>query len=680
MKQSVRTYLMVLFMLFSAGESYAVLNAPALRCVNVQATGDVEISWVIPGDPGAVFDAYLVYYATSAAGPFNLIGTINTYASSSWIHVGANAQVQQGFYYMVTRSDAPLYEYSVPSDTLSSMKLMVSNPLNGTAVLNWNPLHAPVLASSGLYNIYYEFPAGIWNSAGTTSINAFTDTIDICNGSIAFRVEQADAMGCFSLSSTDSDIFQNLIPPDIPVLDSVSVDPLSNDAVLGWQSSYAGDTEGYIIYQFTGGVWTPIDTVWGIGSTFYSYAASNAGTSAESYCIAAIDSCGTTSPLTGGHTTMLLQGVVDPCARAVNLSWSEYSGFPSGSLYYRVLVSENGDPYTIAGTTDSTVTTFVADSLNDGSTYCFLVQAIAPSGFSSSSQLVCLSVNLPDLPSFALIRYVSVETDGSAQICWVVDSTVFVTGYSLQRAAGPSGPWTGIDYKTYSGTGTFVFHDLNANADLQSMYYRLAVIDSCSNEGMYSPVARSLFLKGTPMDDLTNELIWNDYEGWPTGVSELQLFRSNDGIAGPLPVAVFFPGTQLHSDDVAAFYLGNGLFTYRMMALENAGNPYGYADTAWSNVAVVQQWPRLFMANAFAPEGYNTVYCPMGVFIDHSSYEFIIFSEGGEEVFHTTDFFACWDGSNDGGPAPGGVYHYILRLILPGEQEFLKRGHITLIR
>jgi len=675
-----QSYIWLMLFVGMSFQSFAALDAPSLRCVSVLNNGDVELTWVIPPDPGAVFDSYQIYYATSQSGPYALLATVSVYTQTTYTHVGANGQTTPGFYYMVTVSDAPTFQYSTPGDTLGSMRLTAANPLNGTAPLNWTLLHNPPLTTSGNYTVFFEFPAGIWNAAGTSTVNSFLDTIEICSSNINYRIEQSDISGCVSVSSIDGDVYQNLIPPEIPVLDSVSVDAASQNAVLGWQQSNTDDTEGYIVYIFTGSIWTPVDTVWGLTTTFYEYFSSLADTHAESYCIAAIDSCGNTSPLTGGHTTAFLSTTVDPCNRSVQLSWSAYSGFPGGVAAYEIYFSENGNTYTLLAATNATTTSYTASGLTDNSTYCFYVVAIAPGGFTSTSNISCKTVNFPDLPTYVYIRHASVNDDGSVYLKWVNDRNVCVLAYALQRSYGPDGPWSTVDYQVYTATPEYVYTDVAANANLQPVYYRVAVIDSCSNEAMYSDTARTIYLSGNPLSDLTNELFWNDAEGWPTGAIEYRLYRSIDNVPDPAPVATFTPGINFYIDDVALFYLSYGLFTYRLEGIEAPGNPLGYSDTTWSNILSIQQIPRLFVANAFAPEGYNKTFCPLGVYIDHTSYSFIVFNELGEEMFNTTDFYECWDGTNDGEPAPCQVYHYILRLTLPGGQDFTKRGHITLIR
>ena len=669
---------LILIFILSGLKSYSALDAPSLRCIDVKPNGDVEIFWVAPSDPTSVFDSYQIFYSSTAGGTFNLVATIPVYNQNSWIHLGANAQNVPGYYYMKTVSDAPAYQYSVSSDTLQTMLLNASNPLNGTAPLSWNSMHNPPLATWSNYNILYEYPAGNWNQAGTASAESFTDTIGVCNNHINYKITRNDISGCTSVSSIDGDIYQNIIPPRIPMLDSVSLNPITQKAVLGWQSSGSGDTKGYIIYRFTG-VWAPIDTVWGINTTTYENPNSAAATNSESYCIAALDSCSNTSPLTNGHSSIFLNSMVNACERKIELNWSSYIGF-QGIAKYIIYVSKNNGNWTILDSVLNSTLSYDVYNLDDDSNYCFFVKAISTNGYSSSSNRTCKTANFPNLPAYVYIRYASVNTDGSVDIKWVNDNSVNVNGFSLQSSLYDSGPWQSIDYRPFTATHEYFFNDITANANKHSTYYRVAVFDSCNNEAMYSNVVNTIFLSGKPLGDLTNELIWNEYDGWATGVNEYSLFRSIDNVPDIAPIITFTSGTQTYIDDVASFNLSHGLFSYRLIATEETGNPFGYIDTVFSNQLEIQQIPRLFIANAFSPTGYNKTFCPIGVYVDHTSYSFIIFNEFGKEMFNTTDFYECWNGTINGKPAPVGVYHYILQMTLPQDQHFTKRGHITLIR
>lgn len=656
----------------------AALQPPEIKCVEVLANFDVLLHWEIPPDPTSVFDEYQIYYSTSIAGPYNLLGSVNNYAQNSFLHVNANAHIQILYYYIVTRSDAPVYSYSIPSDTMASMRLVLSNPGNGTAVLNWNAMTQA--APLTVYEIFYEAPAGVWNFSGSTSNLNYVDTIYYCNQLIQYRIEVQDISGCKSISSADKSIFQNLIPPETPTLDSVSVDQPTQNAVLGWQISASGDTEGYIIYQFLSGIWTPIDTVWGAASNAYTNSSSSADNASESYSIAAIDSCGITSPICSPHSSIFLDAQLDVCADLIRLSWNDYIGMNPMADTYQLFSSVNGGPFSLITNLAPGMGSFDYAGLTDGSSYCFIMRATNSDGISSSSNLVCVNVVKPQLPSFTYLRYATVLDNGDIALACFLDSTVEVQGYMLQRAIDTTAAFTDIDFISYNGFGSFNFIDPDAISDHYSYFYRMMVVDSCGNLALASNYARSVFLEGEADAELYNNLFWNPYEKWPSGVENYFIERRVDGITDPSSPVSILPSSNSFIDDVSVYILSEGDFSYRITAIENALNPFGFIDTVRSNWVSIQQLPRLYIPNAFAPDGFNNTFKPLGVFIDHSSYSFTVFNKLGEEMFYTTDFFEPWDGYNDGSIVPLGVYVYILTLTLPSGFEFEKRGIITVVR
>ena len=52
---------------------------------------------------------------------------------------------------------------------------------------------------------------------------------------------------------------------------------------MNWNVNPSPDVDAYIVYQFNGAVWVPIDTVYGINNTNYTYLLSNAYLASEQY-------------------------------------------------------------------------------------------------------------------------------------------------------------------------------------------------------------------------------------------------------------------------------------------------------------------------------------------------------------------------------------------------------------
>ena len=63
---------------------------------------------------------------------------------------------------------------------------------------------------------------------------------------------QKDLSGCISTSNFDNALLRNIMPPQSPWLDSVTVLP-NGHAAMGWQASNSNDVIAYIIYKYESG-------------------------------------------------------------------------------------------------------------------------------------------------------------------------------------------------------------------------------------------------------------------------------------------------------------------------------------------------------------------------------------------------------------------------------------------
>ena len=256
--EELKRFISVIFFIVVSFMSFGQVASPEVKCLAVDAAGDVTVTWVPTTDPTGVFVEYRVY--ADNGGGFVQVGTESVLGVSSFNHLGANANANSIKYVVTSFSTAE----SVTQDTLSTIFLLVNNPGDGTALLIWNAMSTPALiTSSNWYMIYQEYPTNLWTLIDSTQYGAeiYRDTIMLCNETINYRIELADNSGCNSVSNIDGDILQDLIPPDAPVIDWVTVDTANGDAVINWTESNAVDASGYIILEFISGGWIIIDTV-----------------------------------------------------------------------------------------------------------------------------------------------------------------------------------------------------------------------------------------------------------------------------------------------------------------------------------------------------------------------------------------------------------------------------------
>ena len=142
---------------------------------------------------------------------------------------------------------------SIVLDTISTIFLTVNNPSDGTAVLQWNPMSTPPISSAhDWYYIYQEYPLGTWSLIDSTQYGNeyYRDTISICDAYLNYKIEVKDQSGCSSFSNIDGDQFQDMLPPNLPILNWVTVDTATGNAALNWNPSTSGDASAYIIFQF----------------------------------------------------------------------------------------------------------------------------------------------------------------------------------------------------------------------------------------------------------------------------------------------------------------------------------------------------------------------------------------------------------------------------------------------
>lgn len=413
------------------GCNVPVLLPPELKCVSVLANGNVTLSWKEVLDTAFIFNSYHIFSSTSSSGPFTEIDSIFSISQTTYTDINANANLSIIYYYIKTRTNCSGSIYSAPSDTLQTIKMNAVYTGIGTAALTWNSIHNPNLSTSlGWYHIYKEYPFGTWTMIDSTQSLNYTDTITVCHAKINYYVDIDDLLPCTSVSSIDSDIFEDRIAPIFPVIDSVSVNQVSGHSVIGWKASPSGDTKGYIIYENENSIWVPIDTVMGRTTTFYINSKphwSNPDSSSLSYCIAAFDSCKNTSRLDTNQSTIYLTSVYDICGRSATLNWTPYINMPHGLKGYNVYVSQNFGPMTLLATNSSSNLSFTQSSLANNTTYIYSVRAFNnPGSITSTSNEDTVYAYAPPKPKFVYLRYATVINSDYINIKALIDTS----GYS----------------------------------------------------------------------------------------------------------------------------------------------------------------------------------------------------------------------------------------------------------
>jgi gliding motility-associated-like protein len=676
---SYRVLLVVsgLFFHFSAA---AQPDPPQIRCVSVESNGNVTLSWIAPADTGADFNSYHIFYSNLPAGPFIPADSIFNYATLTTTLTSVNAGTSVLYFYIRTRESCCSL-YSVPSDTLRSMRMIVTPLSNQVVRLNWNRIHTPPLPTTlNTFTLSKELTTGAFTAFRTLTDTVTTDTNYYCSKFINFKVTQGDASGCSSVSSVDGDEFSDTQGPVATILDTVSVDPVSGLATISWLADTSADTKGYVIYQFNGTSYDSIGAVLGINTLFFTYPLSQADTQIEQFSIAPFDSCKNLGPLTGIHNTLLLQQSFEKCAATVSLRWNKYRNLPGEINRYEIWVRENAGAWVMDGTTAPGDTTYQKILTLQGAQYEFFVRAVGNSGKTSSSNLISRFADIYDQPDFLYIRTASVE-NASVTVTCHVDNTGDITAYRLYHSDRAAGGFLFLDEVPFTSSPSIVFYDIVNDPSSGPQYYRISAVDSCGSELTFSNTAKTVFLQAEGGNDFVSTLEWDDYSGWLGETGYFNIYRVVNGVRQGLPFLTVSADTFTIQHDVSEIPIDAGdNYCYVVEAVEDSVNSFGFQDRVFSNEACAPQEPLAFVPNAFTPGGKNPVFKPVTLFAQPGTYSLRVFNRWGQQLFESGNPETGWDGFFEGKEAPQGIYVYHMVFKGYNLKEVRKTGTLLLLR
>ncbi len=673
-------------------------SKPDIRCLAVAPNGDVTITWMqyVPA-PGNAFDQYQIWYSTDNVNFTLLPDFIPNIATTSFTHTGANAHLGIRYYMLIveyTSGANPLY--TPASDTLQTMFLTVNNNLpvaDGFASIDWNPIKTPKLAStSNSYDIHRRKAFnGVWANVGNTffGTETYADTKKVCNDTLYFTVEQTDVSGCKSVSSLAKKLIFDKRAPGTPLIDSISVNPASNEVFLKWTPDGSGDIRGYVIVRDQ----VIIATVIGKNSISFIDPNGNPNTHSVKYGVAAIDTCANGNPLSYNtsstgilHSTIFVKAVPNNCEKKIDLTWTPYVGWNAVQDYY-IEAQENGGPWKRVGTVDGNVNEYTHQNVKPGTQYCYTIRA-KQVGFSttSSSNQVCLKTSSIELPKDIYITCLHVEDSDQVVIKFYVPKKSEATGYLIKKSIHPDSLFEPVDTILPTKTDTlYKFKDRNVQADTNIYYYMISALDSCKNEYYFSDTSNTVRITGEKNDlEFYTSLKWNGYGGFEhagSRVNQYVLYRSLNNNQNFVELDSFVNTTSKFKDEVEKLLENNGKFCYYINAQESkTNNVYGFKESCNSNKVCLGLEEIVWVPTAFTPDfdDINDVFKPIISFVDKREYEFTIYDRWGTSIYSTTNPLDGWDGG--GYNAPIGYYSYFLQFKNSAGDVLQRRGSFLLIR
>jgi len=661
-----------------------VLQSPEFHCVDVLDNGNTTLTWTPISDPDGYFNSYHIYSSTNVNGPYTVLDSIFNLNQSTYTHSGAGADNQSVYYFIRTRSGCGGQVFSPALDTLQSIYLDVNDLGAGIIDLQWNALGTPLPDGAQLpYRIDRAYDPDPFTAFATSNPTLYQDNMTGCLQEIYYEVFLDDASGCISSSNVSGGPFSNDEAPEPPVIDSISVQLNGNLVYLGWQPSPSADTEAYIIYKIENGITTAVDTVYGINTTSYTVNDANPSGGQVTYFVSALDECLEEGLPADEHTTIFLTYELNSCSGSVDLNWSEYFSWTGQVDSYQILQKVDDENFISVGSVPGTQSSANVADLEQGATYCFVIQAISNSvPASSTSNTICFLADVQELPDFTYLRNATIVSTGAAYSACIIDTTADISSYKILRANYPGAVFDtiyqgfippGIDELSYLDFGVLSFQ--------QSYTYQYLLIDKCNNASGISNTGRTIFLKAEALDGFVNRLRWNTYAEWDGGVGKYRVFRSLDG-GQNFEHIQDLPSDTLFIDVVADQVDTLMEFCYYVEAVEDVINNFGVRDTSRSNKVCVIQKPTLWIPSAFRPSNLqgNNQFKAQGLYeklaINHN---FSIFNRWGELLFATADPTEPWDGKYLNEYVQTGIYVYTLKFALPDGSSVNRRGSVMVL-
>jgi gliding motility-associated-like protein len=466
------------------------------------------------------------------------------------------------------------------------------------------------------------------------------------------------------------------VPPLSPVLDLVSVDPITEDVELSWSLSQSSDVIGYIIYLLKGNAGYAIDTINDPLAESYTWTGSGSSFYSESFVIAAFDS-GNRSPLSNPLTTIFIEAELDTCNRKINLNWNSYVDYPKKVLGYTVFQSVDGGDYIKAGETDPGITNYTIKDFMTSHQYCFIISASLEGGYISQSNKACLNTVMKRTPDWINNDYVTVNDQDQIELSFTIDPASEIRILNIERKTGSSGNFEWIaqlppapDPQRYTDT----------RADIGKInIYRAYVKNSCGVPVKYSNTGSNIVLSAL-LSERGLVLSWNPYRKWAGDIITYRIYvdtgRGWENEAEPDPD----DSTYLIKDIAGLMYraVGNEI-CFQLKAYETM-NPYGISGESQSARICIPLIEKITVPDVFTPDNntQNDFFRPVLSF-DPVEYNLVITDLKRRTVFETDEYSKEWDGSLGGKPLPEGVYLWFLRVRSPSGKSYSRTGTITIV-
>lgn len=595
--------------------------------------------------------------------------------------------------------------YSFSQTEFTAPKLTCVRAIASQTELNWdlpttpNPCFSAyeIYASAGNKNGPYTLQATVTNPLQTSI------TINLSTGNPPYYYFYIINRGtCTNPTPTAAKTSDTLFTDKPTSVTIKNVTVVYNQIVINWLPSSSPEVIGYFVYNnadgSSGGFNVP-DTVYGRLTTTLTDTFHNPSNAPITYAIRAFYRCesalpnyleGSITPPDMRNTSMRLNNPSQPdsCTRTVAVNWSPYLvGTTSAAVTnYEIQVNNNFSGFVTQGTVANNSNSYIVKDIPYLVNFCVRIKANLANGETSFSNELCFdSLQVVQVPQTDYIRNVSIE-NGNMYIEYIKDTLASVPIGNAILYRSPDGlVFTPLNNTAdYTDKYKIIFTDIANNSidpGANSFTYMVRLNMPCGNFH-FSDTATTLRLGLRNKGNNKAELIWtgfdvqnitfqkfvlekiigtdtvfiDDYSRTETSYSEAQLFDySQDSI-----------------DEVC----------YRVTAFFTNNNDVAPRSTlqSHSNIVCVSPEPKVYIPQAFVPEGVNKTFKPILIYTVAENYSLQIYDRWHRLLYSTNNSDDSWNGYYKDEIAPNDGYLYILKYKGKNGKDYETAGTVLLLR
>jgi gliding motility-associated-like protein len=482
---------------------------------------------------------------------------------------------------------------------------------------------------------------------------------------------------------------QSQTTPDQPVLQSVSVAPVSGDVTITWEMPDPPispiQVDGFIVFwlNIRSADNYVIETIHDPSVRSYTF-----HPDAKTLSPPMPDPRKTTLPFTVAafrdipwasslrsdeHYNLQVTNRYDSCRAEISLNWHPYKGWTS---HYAVMQIPTGGgiPETVA--TGLKDTAYTITGIEENKAYTYYIEAIRDDGVTATGYHTSKYTQMPLQPDYISAMATRYNGEGIVEITFLIDPAAQTYAYEMLGSYAPDAPFASLGAFDPVSEQKITLPDIQTRES--AYYYRLAAWHVCKNR--YTAMSNTVSALWLSMQekDQVNTLQWNSFIDWGS-TANYQLYRKI-GHRQETVIANFTDADKDSYQDDISDLPADGDLCYWVTARPEI--PASAEQQAISNKICLQPESEIFIPQAFTPngDGKNDQYRPFFSY-DPQEYLFIALDRNGAKIFETKNPNEAWDGRlRNGKPANEDVYGYFIKFKTAKGSVVEKHGTFTLIR